>query len=84
MTTGVVQSRVSLDGGRGASTATNTPGTPITVGYEARTIAITRNGKDAYVVNFLGGTLSEIDTATNSVSAAIDVGGCPWAIATAP
>ncbi len=55
-----------------------------TVGYEARAIPITPNGRTAYVVNYFSDLMSAINTATNSVSATINVGAYPWAIAIAP
>lgn len=47
-------------------------------------IAITPNGQTAYVVNYYSNTISVINTATNAVSAPIDVGAYPRAIAIAP
>jgi YVTN family beta-propeller protein len=66
------------------STATNQAGTPITAGYSSRAIAITPDGRFAYVVNYLDNTVTMIDTASNKVAATIKVGSYPWAIAIAP
>jgi hyaluronoglucosaminidase len=60
------------------STATNLPGKAITVGKGPQSIAITPNGKTAYVVNFGGGfvggnTVTPISTATGKPGAPITV-----------
>ena len=48
-------------------------------------IAITPNGRSAYVVvNYYDDTVSVIGTASNTVSATIDVGAYSWAIAITP
>ncbi len=65
-------------------TATNTAGTPITVGTYPRVIAITPDGKTAYVVNIDAGTVIPIATATNTAAAPITVGSQPFAIAITP
>jgi YVTN family beta-propeller protein len=58
------------------STATNTAGTAITVGTGPFGVAITPDGKTAYVANFGGsGTaVTPIDTATNTAGSPIAVG----------
>ncbi len=66
---------VPLAGGRGA------------VGKDPDAFVITPNGQTAYVVNYYSDTISVINTATNAtnaVSAPIDVGADPGAIAIAP
>jgi YVTN family beta-propeller protein len=55
------------------NTATNTPGRVIKTGHEPFEIAITPNGKTAYVTNLGSGTITPIDTALKP----IDVGGAP-------
>jgi YVTN family beta-propeller protein len=70
--------------GRPVRTVGNTAGTPITVGYSSRAIAITPNGRSAYVVDYFGHTVSMINTVTNKVTATIDVSAYPWAIAITP
>ena len=60
------------------STATNSPGEAITVGKGPQSIAITPNGKTAYVVNFGGGTaggdtVTPISTATGKPGKPITV-----------
>jgi len=68
------------------STATNRPGEAITVGKGPQSIAITPNGKTAYVVNFgtgtVGGnTVTPINTATGAALTPVRVGRWPDAIA---
>jgi YVTN family beta-propeller protein len=65
-------------------TATNTPGRPIKVGRLPRAIAITPDGKTAYVVNWGAGTVTPIQTATNTPGKPITVGPYPVAIAITP
>jgi YVTN family beta-propeller protein len=79
-------------------TATNTAGEPIEVGVRPRAIAVTPDGKIAYVVNQSRpqpspwpsyppderGTVTPIDTATNTPGEPIDVGNEPFAIAVTP
>ena len=72
------------------NTATNTPGPPITAGYGAFAIAITPNGKTAYVASGVGlgvhpvGTVTPINTATNTPDPPIKVDGEPLLIAITP
>ena len=70
--------------GRVVSVATNTAGAAIKVGDGPGAIAITRNGKTAYVANLSSGTVTPISTATNEAGPAIKVGDEPWAIAITP
>jgi YVTN family beta-propeller protein len=63
------------------ATATGTPGKPITVGDGPVAIAITPDGKTAYVVNQGSGTVTPIATATNTPGKPITVGNHPVAIA---
>jgi DNA-binding beta-propeller fold protein YncE len=65
------------------TTATNTAGPPITVGQTPVAVAITPDGKTAYVVN-ASGTVTPITTATNTAGPPITVGRDPDAIAIAP
>jgi len=62
-------------------TATNTAGTNITVGNVPLGIAITPNGKTAYVANQSSGTVTPIDTATNTAGTNITTGAGAFAIA---
>jgi YVTN family beta-propeller protein len=66
------------------NTATNTPGSPITVGSAPAGIAITPNGTTAYVANYGSGSVTPINTATNTAGSAITVGTNPWGIAITP
>ena len=66
------------------STATDTPGRPITVGAFPFAIAITPDGKTAYVVIAGSGTVTPIATATNTPGHPIPVGREPLAIAITP
>ena len=64
--------------------ATNTAGSPITVGNDPIGIAITPNGATAYVANDADGTVTPINTATNTAETPITVGAGPYAIAITP
>ena len=68
------------------TTATGAVSAPITVskGPGAGGVAITPDGKHAYVTNVFGGTVSVITTATGAVSAPITVGKGPTAVAITP
>jgi len=55
--------------------------TPIPVGTEPRAIAVTPNGTRLYVANHTDGTVSVIDVASRQVTATVQVGGNPAAIA---
>ena len=70
--------------GKPITVATNTPGKPITVGPQPWAIAITPDGKNAYVLNNGSGTVTPIATATNTPGTPITVGGDPVAIAITP
>jgi YVTN family beta-propeller protein len=59
-------------------------GKPIAVGSGPAAIAITPDGKTAYVVNGTSGTVTPIETATNKPGPAITVGREPAAIAITP
>jgi len=50
------------------------PGQPIPVGREPLAIAITPDGRTAYVVSFTSGTVTPINTATNTPERPIHVG----------
>ncbi len=57
---------------------------PISVGITPVGVAITPDGKRAYVANSGDGTVSVITTATGAVSATIPTGGSPSAVAICP
>jgi YVTN family beta-propeller protein len=65
-------------------TATNTPGPQIPAGNQPRFIAITPDGKTAYVTNSGTDTVTPIQTATNTAEPAITVGYEPYALAITP
>jgi YVTN family beta-propeller protein len=66
------------------ATATNTPGKVIRVGNNPVNVAITPNGKTAYVVNNVSNSVTPISTATNTPGPAIKVAAAPIEIAITP
>lgn len=64
--------------------ATNTSGSLISVGTSPFDIAITPDGKTAYVTNGFDTTVTPIDIATNTPGTAINVTSRPFGIAIAP
>jgi YVTN family beta-propeller protein len=66
------------------TTATGAVSAPITVGKAPGGVAITPDGKRAYVTNNGDGTVSVITTATGAVSAPITVGKGPAGVAICP
>jgi YVTN family beta-propeller protein len=66
------------------TTATNKPGTPINVGSGPQIVAITPNGKTAYVTNYGSGTVTPITTATNATGTPIKVGKDPERLTITP
>jgi YVTN family beta-propeller protein len=66
------------------STTTNKAGKPIKVGKDPGPIAITANGKTAYVANLHSGTVTPIRTATSTAGKPITVGKDPQYIAITP
>ena len=66
------------------TTATGAVSAPITVGNGPVGVAITPDGKRAYVANNGDGTVSVITTATGAVSAPITVGKDPYGVAICP
>jgi YVTN family beta-propeller protein len=66
------------------ATATNTAGPPIAVGNEPIRVAITPDGKTAYVTNIGSNTVTPIATATNTAGLPIRTGDEPGAIAITP
>jgi YVTN family beta-propeller protein len=65
------------------ATRTNTAGPPISVGYGPENIAITPNGKTAYVAHG-DDTVTPIATRTNTARPPITVGSGPFAIVIMP
>ena len=66
------------------ATATNTAGPPIHVGQGPFAIAISPDGRTAYVANGLSDTVTPIRTRTNTAGSPIHVGRYPFAIAITP
>jgi YVTN family beta-propeller protein len=66
------------------SLATRRAGKPIKVGANPEGIAVTPNGRTAYVANYGSNTVTPIDTATRQAGQPISVGGRPFAIAVTP
>ena len=56
----------------------------IPVGNFPGVVAVSPDGAHAYVVNCLGGTMSVIDTASNTVSGTLPVSSNPRALALSP
>ena len=66
------------------ATATNTAGKPIHVGAQAIAIAVAQDGKTAYAVSWLAGTVTPIATATNTPGKPIQVGRGAFTIVIPP
>jgi YVTN family beta-propeller protein len=60
--------------------ATNTVGASVPTGHQPNSIAIAPDGSTAYVANFVGGSVSVVDLATNTVTATLS--GAPLATPT--
>jgi YVTN family beta-propeller protein len=58
--------------------------TTITVGLAPFGVAVTPDGKHAYVTNFNSNTVSVIDTASETVVATVAVGTAPFGVAVTP
>ncbi len=61
--------------------ATNRLGSPVTAGAGPRAIVMTPGGRIAYVLNWVGGSVTPVDTVTGDALAPIPVGSYPVAIA---
>jgi YVTN family beta-propeller protein len=66
------------------TTATDTPGTAITVGQYPTAVAITPDGRTAYVSSYGAQSITPINTATGMAGTAIPIGGNPWGVAVTP
>ena len=66
------------------ATATNTAGPPIPAGNLPIAMAITPDGKTAYVANFNSGSVTPIATTTNTAGPPIRTGSNPFDIAVTP
>ena len=65
-------------------TATNTVVATVAVGSGPSGVAVTPDGKHAYVTNAGFNTVSVIDTASNTVVATVPVGSFPVGVAVTP
>jgi YVTN family beta-propeller protein len=65
-------------------TATNTAGRPIKIGAIPAAMAITPDGKTAYIADLHPDTVTPVTTATNTAGRPIHIGGFPWAVAITP
>ncbi|MGH6795069.1 MAG: YncE family protein [Methylocella sp.] len=66
------------------NTASNTVVATVPVGGQPIGVAVTPDGKHAYVTNQSNDSVSVIDTASNTVVAAVPVGGLPSGVAITP
>jgi DNA-binding beta-propeller fold protein YncE len=66
------------------ATATNTAGKPVKFGAIPAAIAVTPDGKTAYIADMHPGTVTPVATATKTPGRPIKIGGFPWAIAITP
>src|SRR6266568_3835267 len=66
------------------ATATNTAGKPIKIGAIPAAIAITPDGKTAYIADEHPATVTPVATVTGTPGKPINIGGFPWAIAITP
>src|SRR5215472_4781619 len=82
--TGAVMYVAASNGMTPVETATNTRGKPIKIGAIPAAIAITPDGKTAYVADEHPGTVTPVAIATNTPGKPIEIGGFPWAIAITP
>src|SRR5438093_72845 len=72
------------DGVSVINTGTNTIVTTVTAGTGPQAVAITPDGRFAYVVNLTSNDVSVINTATNTVAATVAVGFGPFGVAITP
>src|SRR5947199_240574 len=72
------------DGVSVIETGTNTVVTTVTAGTGPQAVAITPDGRFAYVVNLTSNDVSVINTATNTVAATVAVGFGPFGVAITP
>ncbi|HTE02761.1 MAG TPA: YncE family protein [bacterium] len=72
------------DGVSVIDTGTNTIVTTVTAGTGPQAVAITPDGRFAYVVNLTSNDVSVINTATNTVASTVAVGFGPFGVAITP
>jgi DNA-binding beta-propeller fold protein YncE len=81
---GAVMYVAASNGMTPVTTATGTPGKPIRIGAIPIAIAITPDGKTAYIADEHPATVTPVVTATGTPGKPINIGGFPWAIAITP
>jgi DNA-binding beta-propeller fold protein YncE len=82
--TGAIMYVAASNGMTPIATATNTRGKPIKIGAIPTAIAITPDGRTAYIADEHPATVTPVATATNTPGKPIEIGGFPWAIAITP
>jgi DNA-binding beta-propeller fold protein YncE len=82
--TGAIMYVAASNGMTPVATATNTRGKPVKIGAIPAAIAITPDGKTAYVADLHPATVTSVATVTGTPGKPIEIGGFPWAIAITP
>jgi DNA-binding beta-propeller fold protein YncE len=82
--TGAVMYVAASSGMTPVETGTNTAGKPIKIGAIPTAIAITPDGRTAYIADEHPATVTPVATATGTPGKPISIGGFPWAIAITP
>src|SRR5215471_7519009 len=84
MPAGAVMYVAASNGMTPVTAGTNTAGKPIKIGAIPTAIAITPDGKTAYIADEHPATVTPVTTATGTPGKPINIGGFPWAIAITP
>jgi DNA-binding beta-propeller fold protein YncE len=84
MPAGAIMYVAASNGMTPVMTATGTAGKPIKIGAIPAAIAITPDGKTAYIADEHPATVTPVATATGAPGKPINIGGFPWAIAVTP
>jgi DNA-binding beta-propeller fold protein YncE len=82
--TGAIMYVAASNGITPITAATNTPGRRIKIGVIPEAIAVTPDGKTAYIADLHPATVTPVATATSTPGKPITIGGFPWAIAITP
>ena len=82
--TGAVMYVAASNGMTPIATATSTRGRPIKIGAIPAAIAVTPDGKTAYIADLHPATVTPVAIATKTPGKPIAIGGFPWAIAITP
>jgi DNA-binding beta-propeller fold protein YncE len=82
--TGAIMYVAASNGMTPIATTTNTRGKPIKIGAIPTAIAITPDGKTAYIADEHPATVTPLATATGTPGKPIEIGGFPWAVAITP